>query len=364
MGLLKSLIGATGGTMADSWKEYFYCDSLNNDILVAKGIKRVNDRTSNTKAEDNVITSGSNLVVNDGQCMLIVEQGKVKELCSEPGEYIYDSEKTASIFSGNLGEGVVNTFRNIGERIGYGGNAPIDQRIYYFNVKEIVDNKFGTAVPIPFRVIDQSLGLDIDVSIRCNGVYSYKIVDPIIFYSNVCGNIENIYSKDIIKNHLRNELMSAMQPTFGKLSNLGLRPNEIMMHCKELETLLNDELSESWNRKRGIKIISISLSSVSLIEEDQNIIKEAQRNAMFKDTTMAAATLVGAQAEALKEAAKNPNGSVNGFMGVGMAMNIANAQNVQSLFNISGNNQWKCTECGTMNSGKFCQNCGKKNINL
>lgn len=361
MGLLKSVIGSIGGTLADSWKEYFYCESLNNDILVSKGYKRIGNRSSNTKAEDNVITSGSNLIVNDGQCMLIVEQGKVRELCSESGEYTYDSEKTSSIFSGNLGEGVANTFRNIGERIGYGGNAPIDQRIYYFNVKEIVDNRFGTATPIPFRVVDKSLGLDIDVSIRCNGVYSYKIVDPIIFYANVCGNVDNFFNKEIIKNQMRNELMSAMQPVFGKLSNLGLRPNEIVLHCKELEELLNEELSDSWNKKRGIKITSLSLSSLSLTEDDQNIIKEAQRNAMYKNTTMAAATLVGAQAEALKEAAKNPNGAVNGFVGVGMAMNIGNNQNITNLYNMNSNNQeWKCDKCGTINNGNFCSNCGNK----
>lgn len=360
MGLLKSVIGSFGGTLADSWKEYFYCESLNNDILVSKGYKRISDRSSNTKAEDNVITSGSNLIVNDGQCMLIVEQGKVKELCSESGEYTYDSEKTASIFSGDLGEGVANTFKNIGERIGYGGNAPIDQRIYYFNVKEIVDNRFGTATPIPFRVVDKNLGLDIDVSIRCNGVYSYKIVDPIIFYMNVCGNVDNIYNKEVIKNQMRNELMSAMQPAFGKLSNLGLRPNEIVMHCKELEELLNEELSDSWNKKRGIKITSLSLSSLSLTEEDQSIIKTAQRNTIYKDTTMAAATLVGAQADAMKKAAENPSGAMNGFVGMGFAMNAVNNQNIQALYGMGNNAQWKCEKCGEFNSGNFCQNCGEK----
>ncbi|MBP3200079.1 MAG: SPFH domain-containing protein [Lachnospiraceae bacterium] len=204
-----------------------------------------------------------------------------------------------------MGTGVKNTFNNVGERYGYGGNAPMDQRIYYFNVKEIVDNRFGTATPIPFRIVDKSLNLDIDVTIRCNGVYSFKIKDPIVFYTNVCGNVDNIYNKETIKNQMRNELMSAMQSAFGKLSNQGLRPNEIVNHCKELEELLNVELSNMWYKKRGVKISSISLSSVSLTEQDQNIIKEAQRNAMLKDTTMAAATLVGAQAEALKEAAKN-----------------------------------------------------------
>lgn len=363
MGLIKAISNSIGGTLSDAWKEYFYCDCLNNDILVARGQKKIREESSNNKSEENIITSGSKLVINDGQSMLIVEQGKIKELCNEPGEYIYDNNKTASIFSENTVVGVANTFKSIGERIGYGGNAPLDQRIYYFNVKEIVENKFGTVTPIPFRIVDKSLGLDLDVSIRCNGIYSYKIINPILFYKNVCGNVIEVYSKTNIEMQMKTELLSAMQLTFGKLSNLGLRPNEIVSRNKEIEESLNIMLTEKWKEKRGIEIVSFSISSFSLPDKDQDMIKQIQKNAIFRDTTMAAANLVGAQADAMRDAANNKNGSINAFLGLGMAMNIASNHTVNGLYNIENDkHKWTCERCGTINFGKFCSNCGKKYV--
>ncbi len=361
MGLIKAGIGALGGTLADQWKEFFYCEAMDKDVLVTKGQKRVSGRSSNTKGEDNIISNGSGIAVADGQCMIIVEQGKVVEVCAEPGQFTYDSSTEPSIFSGKLGESILATFKTIGKRFTYGGDTGKDQRVYYFNTKELIDNKFGTPNPIPFRVVDSKIGLDIDVSIRCSGVYSYKIADPLLFYTNVCGNVSGEYRRSELDSQLKTEFISAMQPAFGKLSQLELRPNQIVSHTTELENAMNQALSAKWGQLRGLQVVSIALGSLTLPEEDAELIKQAQRTAIMRDPTMAAATLVGAQADAMKAAAANEGGAMTGFMGMGMAMN-AGGVNAQNLFAMGQQpqaavNGWKCS-CGATATGKFCTECG------
>ena len=371
MGLIKAGTGALGSTLADQWKEFFYCDALDKEVLVVKGQKRTGSRSSNTKGSDNIISSGSGIAVADGQCMIILEQGKIVEVCAEPGEFTYDSSTEPSIFSGSLGEGIKNTFRTIGKRFTYGGDTGKDQRVYYFNVKEIMDNKFGTPNPIPFRVVDSKLGLDVDVSIRCSGVYSYMIADPLLFYSKVCGNVEREYTREEIDSQLKTEFISALQPGFGKLSDLELRPNQIVSHNTELEEAMNTALSTKWGELRGLKVVSIALGSVTLPPEDAEMIKELQRTAVLQNPNMAGATLVGAQADAMKAAASNSGGAMNGFVGMGMAMN-AGGVNAQNLFAMGQQQQaqqatqqqampsagsWKCS-CGAITTGKFCPECG------
>ena len=371
MGLIKAAIGAFGGTMADQWKEFFYCDAMDKNVLVTKGVKRVSGRSSNTKGSDNVISNGSGIAVADGQCMIIVEQGKVVEFCAEPGQFTYDTSSEPSIFAGSFGRSVIDTFKTMGKRFTYGGDTGKDQRVYYFNTKELIDNKFGTPTPIPFRVVDSKIGLDIDVSIRCNGVYSYKISDPILFYTNVCGNISGEYRREELDGQLKTEFISALQPAFGRLSQLELRPNQIVTHTTDLENAMNEVLSSKWASLRGLSVVSVALGSVSLPDEDAEMIKQAQRVAIMRDPTMAAATLVGAQADAMKAAASNQSGAMTGFMGMGMAMNAGGGMNAQNLFAM-GQQQaaaapaaaptadgWKCS-CGAVATGKFCPECGAK----
>lgn len=372
MGLIKAGIGALGGTLADQWKEFFYCDSLNKNVMLVKGQKQISGRSSNTKGNDNIISNGSGIAVADGQCMMIVEQGKIVEVCAEPGEYTYDTSTEPSIFAGSLGEGIKETFKTIGKRFGFGGDTAKDQRVYYINTKELIDNKFGTPNPIPFRVVDAKIGLDIDVAVRCSGVYSYKIVDPLLFYTNVCGNVDRAYLRDELDSQLKTEFISALAPAFGRLSDLGLRPNQISNHNAEVEAAMNEILSKKWGELRGLKVVSVALNPVTLTEEDAQIIRQAQQAAIMRDPTMAAATLLGAQAEAMKAAASNQAGAMTGFMGMGMAMNTNGGVNPQALFEMGQKpaeaptaptpvqNNWKCT-CGQVNTGKFCQNCGNKN---
>ena len=373
MGLIKAGIGALGGTLADQWKEFFYCEAMPKEVLVTKGQKRITSRSSNTRGNDNIISNGSGIAVADGQCMIIVDQGKVVEVCAEPGEFTYDSSSEPSIFAGKLGESIIATFKTIGKRFTYGGDTGKDQRVYYFNTKELIDNKFGTPNPIPFRVVDSKIGLDVDVSVRCSGVYSYKIADPILFYTNVCGNVEKEYTRDELDSQLKTEFVSALQPAFGHLSELELRPNQIVTHNTDLENAMNDALSTKWGELRGLKVVSIALGSVTLPDEDADMIKQAQRAAIMRDPTMAAATLVGAQADAMKAAASNEAGAMTGFMGLGMAMNAGGgAGAAQNLFAMGQQQQqqqqqqaapapggWTCA-CGASVNGNFCPNCGAK----
>jgi putative virion core protein (lumpy skin disease virus) len=370
MGLIKAFTGAVGGVTADQWREYFYCNSLGKDTLVAKGQKRVSGRSSNRKGDENIISNGSVIAVNEGQCMIIVDQGKVTELCAEAGEFLYDTSTEPSIFYGGLGRGILDSFKAIGKRFTFGGDTAKDQRVYFFNTKEIMGNKYGTPNPVPFRVVDRNVGLDVDIAIRCHGEYSYKITNPILFYTNVCGNVASVYDRSEIDGQLKSELMTALQPAFAKISDMGIRYSALPGHTAEMAAALNDVLSAKWSEMRGISIFSIGISSVTASEEDEKMIKELQRNAAYRNPTMAAATLVGAQAQAMQDAAKNTGGAgaFMGFAGMNMA-NAAGGMNARDLYAMGDKQQgqsapasdpdaWKCA-CGTVNKGKFCLECGK-----
>ena len=369
MGLISAALGAATGVLADQWKEYFYCEALPNNVLAVKGRKRVSGRSSN-RGSDNIISSGSVIAVADGQCMLIVEQGKIVDVCAEPGEYIYDSSTEPSIFSGKLGEGILEVFKQIGKRFTFGGEVPKDQRVYYFNTKEITGNKYGTPSPVPFRVVDQNIGLDIDISIRCFGEYSFLLSNPLLFYTNVCGNVSADYTKEQLEGQMKTELLTALQPAFARISEMGIRYSALPGHTTELADALNEELSAKWRDLRGMEIASIGVSSVKASEEDEAMIKEMQRNAAFRNPNMAAAHLVGAQAAAMQAAASNTAaGPAMAFMGMNMAGQAGGAD-AASLFQM-GQQQaaapaapaagaWTCPSCGATATGKFCPECGAK----
>jgi len=380
MGLIKAAVSSVSGVFADQWKEFFYCEAMSNDILVQKGRKKINGKSSNTSGSDNVITQGSGIAVADGQCMIIVEQGKILDVCAEPGEYTFNISGEPSIFAGDLGTSLKETFGSLVDRFTHGGQASTDTRVYYFNTKEILGNKYGTPNPVPFRVVDRNIGLDIDVSIRCNGEYSYRIIDPLLFYSNVCGNVRDVYRRSEIDSTLKTELMTALQPAFAKISDMGIRYSALPGHTMEIADALNEVLSKKWTELRGIKISSFGVNSVTCSPEDEKMIKDLQRRAVNRDPSMTAATMVEAQSAAMQSAAKNSAGAMTGFMGMGMAQQ-AGGINAQTLFGMAAQNQaaqvaqanqtqaqtvqqtapkdgWTCS-CGAVNTAKFCSECGK-----
>ena len=373
MGLIKAALGAASGVMGDQWKEYFYCDALPAEVLAVKGQKRTNGRSANRHGSENVISDGSVIAVADGQCVLIVEQGKVVDLCAEPGEYTYSTGTQPSLLSGGL-KNIDSVFAELGKRFSFGGQAGSDQRIYYINTRELTGNKYGTPNPVPFRVVDQRAGIDIDIGIRCFGEYSYRVVNPILFYTNVCGNVENEYTRDALEGQMRTEMMTALQPAFARISEMGIRYSALPGHTTELAEALNQELSGKWSKLRGIEIVSLGVSGVKASEEDEQMIKELQRNAAFMDPTRAAAHLVGAQASAMQAAANNPNaGPAMAFMGMNMAGQMG-GMNAQNLYQMGAQQQaaqsapapaapaaagWTCA-CGQSGiTGKFCPECGK-----
>lgn len=376
MGLIKAALGSAGGVLADQWKEYFYCESMPADVLVTKAHKKVSGRSSNRHGSENIISNGSVIAVSDGQCMLIVEQGKVVDVCAEPGEYTYDTSSEPSIFCGGLGKGVKEAFQQIGKRFTFGGEPPKDQRVYFVNTKELVGNKYGTPNPVPFRVVDMNIGLDMEITIKCFGEYSYQIANPVLFYTNVCGNVEQDYTRDEIDGQLKSELMTALQPAFARISEMGIRYSALPGHTQELSDVLNKVLSDKWDNLRGIRIVSLGVSSVKASEEDEAMIKELQRNAVFRNPTMAAAQMVGAQASAMQSAASNQKtGPAMAFAAMNMAANVggANAQNLfamgqqqttpqmqpqyQQPSQTAPKTEWTCA-CGAVNTGKFCSECG------
>ena len=374
MGLIRAAKGAAGGVFGDQWKEYFYCGSMSSDTLVSKSRKKTSRRSSNRHGSENIISNGSVIAVNDGQCMIIVEQGKVVDVCAEPGEYVYDSFTEPSLFCSDLEDGIVQVFDQIGKRFGFGGETPEDQRVYFINTKELTGNKYGTPGPVPFRVIDANLGLDIDISGRCFGEYSYRITNPILFYTNVCGNVESEFTREELDGQLRSELMTALQPAFARISAMGIRYSELPGHTMELSDALNQILSEKWEKLRGIRIVSLGVSSIKASEEDEAMLKELQKNAVFRNPAMAAAHMVGAQASAMQAAASNQNaGPAMAFAGMNMASN-AGGVNPSELFAMARNDpsqrsaqqeaqspvqqeSWVCS-CGNVNKGKFCSECG------
>jgi len=401
MGLIKAAIGAIGGTLADQWKEYFYCESMPADVLAIKGQKRVSGRSSNTKGGENIISNGSVIAVADGQCMMIVEQGKIIDYCAEPGEFIFDSGGEPSLFAGGgLAENALNSLKSVWERFKFGGAPGLDTRVYYFNIKELIGNKYGTPNPVPFRVVDTNIGLDIDIAIRCFGEYSYRITNPILFYTNVCGNVATSYVRGTIDGQLKSELMTSLQPAFARISAMGIRYSALPGHTTEIADALNEVLSAKWRDLRGIEIVSFGVSSVNASKEDEDMIKQLQKTAVYRNPTMAAAQLVGAQSEAMVGAANNPNaGPAMAFMGMNMAQQ-AGGMNAQNLFAMGQQQQappqqnpygaapgggfgmagqqppappaynaaapaaahaagWVC-QCGHAgNTGKFCAECGR-----
>ena len=370
MGLIKAGLGAIGGVFADQWKEFFYCDALPVEVLVKKGQKRTSGRSSNTKGDDNVISNGSGIAVADGQCMIIIEQGKIVEVCAEPGEYTYDTSSEPSVFAGNLGESILETFGQIGKRFTYGGDTGKDQRVYYFNTKEIIGNRFGTPSPIIFEVTNKRIGMTRTVNVRCNGMYSYTITNPLLFYTKVCGNVEYEYTRDQIDAQLKTEFVSALQPAFGALAELELRPAQLPAKVNELKKAMNDALRSEWVESRGISVEKIALNPITLNDEDMKKVQEMEDAATLgSNPFMMAGRMTDATADAMENAAANNSGAMNGFIGMGMAGGAMGGgfQAAQQFYGMGAQQQqadaakgaWQCA-CGATSTAKFCPECGAK----
>ena len=372
MGLIKAAVGSIGGVFADQWKEFFVCESLDADTLLAKG-ERQKGRRSGNNGSDNVISNGSVISVADGQCAIIVESGKVVELAAEPGAFTYDKSTEPSIFSGDLGENVVDIFGEIARRFSFGGDTGKDQRVYYINTKEITGNKYGTPSDVPFKVTDEASGLNLLVRIRCFGQYSYRITNPILFYTNVAGNAADVYTRDQIDSQLKTELLTALQPAFAKISAQHIDYTELPGRTLELADALNDVLSKKWRDLRGIEIVSFGVSSVRANEADEEKLQKIQMGtAIGGRPDIAMGMAADAASDAMRMAAQNEGGGaamglfgmqMAGQAGAGLYQQAAQMAAQRPAQNVGrpaapATGTWTCA-CGTANTGKFCQNCGK-----
>lgn len=413
MGLIQAAAGAFGGVMADQWKEFIYCDSLPADVLITKGRKRTSSmgRNSNTSAEDNIISSGSAIDINAGQCMLIVEDGKVVDMCAEPGRYTYDASTEPSIMNsqglGDFKENVVAVFKQMGKRFTFGGDPGKDQRVYYINTKEIMGNKYGTPSGIPFHICDQKLNVDLDIEIRCFGQYSYRITNPILFYNNIAANVADEYNREEIDGQLKASVISSLHDAFAQVSAQNIRYSQLTAHNKEIREALNEVLSKEWRDLRGIEIIKFDVTNVKVTDEYAPLIKdlnERQLNYGLQDPNIARGHIIGGTIKAMETAAGNESGGMApamGFMGMNMAgsMGAGMVGAVGGMSNGAAPQQptppadtgsgclemqqlrtdesgtvlyklrlekttpqqegWICT-CGQVNQGNFCPNCGNK----
>ena len=365
MGLIKAAVSAGSSVLADQWKEYFACDSLPENVLMTRGYRKTGKRSSN-KGNEGVISNGSVIAVADGQAMMIVEDGRVVEFTAEPGVFTYDSSSEPSVFSGSLGKSIKDSFKAFGRRFTFGGDLGRDQRVYYFNTKEILNNKYGTPAPVPFRVVDTNIGLDLDASLRCNGEYTYRITDPILFYKSLAGNVSGDYTRDMLDSQLKSQFLTCLQPAFARISAMGIRYSSLPAHTLEISEAMDDALTQKWSGKRGISIVSVSVNSVTISPEDEAMIKELQKTAVFRNAGMGAAYTTMAQGEAMKAAAANEKGAMMGFMGMNMVQQ-AGGVNATQLYQMAAQQPapaaeapakgWTC-KCGTVNTGKFCTECG------
>ena len=309
--------------------------------------------------------------------MMIVEQGAVVDVCAEPGEYTYDISTEPSLFTGDLGENVKAVFENIGKRFTFGGEAPKDQRVYFFNTKEIFGNKYGTPAPISITaLVDRSVSRTLTIGIRCFGEYSFRVSNPLLFYTNVCGNVESAFSRRELESQLRTELLTALSPTFGKIAQQGIIYSDLTMHTMEMADTLNEVLSAKWRDLRGIEIVSFGVSSIRPDEASEAKIRQMQESLFYSDPTLAGAREAAAHATAMETAAGNTAGAMTGFMGMGMAGAMGGSANAANLFAMGqqqavqqpaapapaptpAQDGWKCA-CGATPTGKFCPECGAK----
>lgn len=368
MGLIRAITSAASTVAADQWKEFFTCDALSNDTLVAKGVMQTEGHGffRRNKASTDIITNGSVINVNEGQAALILDNGKIVDFCAEAGKFIWDGSSEPSLFGGHFFEGLVDSFKKIGSRFTFGGDLGSQQRVYYVNTKEIIGNRFGTTTPMPYDDPYYKTAL----YIRYFGQYSFKIADPILFFSSIAGNVESTYTREALVSTSTDEFMTALDTALAKCALDGVKFSQLPLKQREIAKYMSETLDAEWHDARGLEIVSVALAKVTPDDKSRARIEEFDSNVMHADPTAMTGGLAYAQMQAMKEAAKNDAGALQGFMGFGMAANTMGGANAQSTLieNAKALSEEKakeaatatCPACGAAAEGKFCPECGAK----
>jgi len=362
MGIVKALTSSIGGSLADQWLEVIEAGNMGDQTLFTSGVKV--RKGSNTKGTDNTVSDGSVIHVYPNQFMLLVDGGKVIDYTGEPGYFTVKNSSMPSLFNGQLKEAVSESF----DRIRFGGQTPTAQKVYFINLQEIKGIKFGT--PNPINYFDQFYNAEL--FLRAHGTYSIKIADPILFYAEaVPKNAEHIEVEDINGQYL-SEFLEALQSSINQMSADGIRISYVASKGKELGQYMADVLDDQWRAVRGMEIQSVGIASISYDEESKSLIQMRNQGAMLSDPGIREGYVQGAAARGIEAAGSNANGSLAGFMGMGMGMNTAggfmgaasaaNANQMQmnqAAKNAGAQETWTCS-CGSVNTGKFCPDCGSK----
>ena len=373
MGIIKAVTQAIGGAFADQWLEVYEADNMGDQTVFSRGV--MIRKGQNRKGSDNTVTNGSVIHVYDNQFMMLVDGGKVVDYTAEPGYYKVDNSSLPSMFNGQFGESLKESFN----RIRFGGETPTAQKVFFINLQEIKGIKFGTRQPINY--FDSFYNAEL--FLRAHGTYSIKVVNPLQFYAEVIPkNSDHVEITDINDQYL-SEFLEALQSAINQMSADGTRISFVTSKARELGQYMSKVLDEEWNQARGMEIQAVGLASVSYDEESQKLINMRNQGAMLSDPTVREGYVQGAVARGMEAAGSNANGAMAGFMGMGMGMNAAgNMMGAASATNLAqmqmqqgsaGQTQavpqpsvnqaaaagaWTCA-CGQTNNGKFCSNCGK-----
>lgn len=363
MGIIKAATSAMGGSMADQWLEVIEPNEMSDQTVFTKGVKvRKNDkRGSNRKGTEDVITDGSVVHVYPNMMMLLVDGGKIIDYTAEEGYYTVKNDTAPSMFNGNLRESIQESFF----RFKFVGVTPQKQQVFYINLQEIKGIKFGTATPLQY--FDNFYNAELFV--RTYGTYSIKITDPLAFYANaIPKNKDRVEIQDINEQYV-SEFLTALNTAINQYSAQGERVSFLTSKSMELAKYMSTVLDEDWKKLRGMEIVAVALASISYTEDSQKLINMRNQGAMLGDPTIREGYVQGAVARGMENAGSNPGGSTNAFMGMNMGMNQAGnfigqataanqAQQQAQQAKQTDENTWMCS-CGSKNTGKFCQNCGK-----
>lgn len=348
MGIFKAAGSSISGTLSDQWKEMYYSDSLDNNVLMIKETIR-RGKNSQNKTQNNVITDGSLICVADGQNAIIVENGRIIELYTEPGEHVYHSDLSKGVFSES--GGVAGAARDAWDRFTFGGDRPAyDQRVYYFNTKSILNKSFWVD-NCPARMVDEKTGIAMDVSLTVSGVFSYRIVDSVTFYKNHAGNQAYEYFESEMNTYLKTMINTYLYSSLAEIIGEGTRPSYSLEHIPEIREAVKIGVNDKLVANSGVEIENIALDGFTICNEDMRTIARLQKNAVYTNPKMAAAGIVGAQSDAMRTAAANTGAA--GFMAVNTAAALGN--------DASKKIRHRCTGCGEFTEDRFCRNCGTKN---
>lgn len=361
MGLIDAVVGSIEGALADSWLEAITIDEYTQGQLVAIGHAMHSSRSSNTSGTPGVITDGSKIFVAYSETVLTIENGEITNIYNTPGEHKFHSDLSKGFFSGkSISEGLKNINADAKERVTFGGDKALVQKVYYINQREIPGNDFATPAAIPIRITIPEINYDVDCSCTLAGKYSFRIADAVAFYKNFVGNTATGYFADSITPLINSYILTGIQPAISHLFKEGTRPSAMIEYVDALAAAICEETTKSLGSERGLEIINCGIASFTLEGKDLHLLQQFERDKVLTDPTMAAAHLTGATAEAMQTIAYKAEG-VLGYARIGAALRQKRLEEGYVEPPKEKGRLWKCN-CGAWMRSKFCTKCGQKEL--